>query len=156
MKCNTSRLVPWRSLDHAQNFEATEGNSYKDSTIAGEVEDGSRRLGPSGGSGGDRQQGWLIRVGEEGEPGADGLSWRGTVRYGGGYDGARGMIFLSFVSIVDGRISHLRTVNNTPQASLLLVPSKVWLMFMLTRSCYNVEFPTYTLGTTECSYHDFQ
>ena len=68
MKCNTSRLVPWRSLDHAQNFEATEGNSYKDSTIAGEVEDGSRRLGPSGDGGGDRRRGCLTGVGKKGNP----------------------------------------------------------------------------------------
>ena len=91
-----------------------EGNFNKDSPVAGEVEDSNRRLGSSGGGGGDQQRGCLTGVGEEGNPGADGLSWRGTVRYGGGYDGARGMVFLSFVSIVDGRISHLRTVNNTP------------------------------------------
>ena len=43
-----SRLVPWRSIDHAQNGEETEGNC-KDSPIAGEVEEGSRRLEQSGG-----------------------------------------------------------------------------------------------------------
>ena len=47
------------------------------------------------------------------------------------------------MSIVDGHISHLMTVNNTPKLDFCSSLSKT-RHSLLIRSCYNVEFPTPT------------